>query len=632
MAYEQKPGSTSSIALGGQYDDPLTTNNFVYDKISAEAAANAALSAQTAATSAAAALVSENNADTSEANALTSANAAAISESNADTSEANALTSANNAAASATTATTQAGIATTKAGEASTSATNAANSETSASNSAIAASTSESNAAISAANAASSSNSAQSFATSASNNATAAAASAAEAATILTSKLDKNSNLSDLTNVSTARTNLGLGSAATLNAGSALGVATLDAGGTVPLSQIPTSIQGGVSYQGTWDASTNTPTLTSSVGSKGNYYVVSVAGSTTLNGVSEWKINDWAIFNGLAWEKIDNTDLVTSVNGYTGTVVLTYTDVGGASAAQGALADTAVQPEDISTMAYQSSSSVNITGGTLSGVTLDDVNAIVGADHLHFKVKATENISKGDPVRFVGFNSGEGAIEVAKISSSAHVAIGVAHDTLTNGSFGAIVNTGVLRNINTSTYTEGTILYPAVGGGLTPVKPTSGYYQAIAFVLRSNTNNGTLLIEASEPQLVLGTAATTDSSAYATAAQGAKADTSVQQTSAVGSADIPTGTTAERDGSPQTGYFRFNTSLGKFEGYSGTTWGSVGGGATGGGADAVFIENDQTVTANYTIPTTKNAMSTGPVAINSGVTITVSSGARWVVI
>jgi len=61
----------------------------------------------------------------------------------------------------------------------------------------------------------------------------------------------------------------GLGTASVLNAGVALGVATLDAGGTVPLSQIPASIQGGVSYQGSWNASTNTPTLVSSVGSKG---------------------------------------------------------------------------------------------------------------------------------------------------------------------------------------------------------------------------------------------------------------------------------------------------------------------------------------------------------------------------
>ena len=129
-------------------------------------------------------------------------------------------------------------------------------------------------------------------------------------------------------NAPDARSNLGLGSAAVLNAGVALGVATLDAGGTVPLSQIPASIQGGVSYQGAWNASTNTPTLVSSVGSKGYYYVVSVAGNTNLNGVTDWLVGDWAIYNGTAWEKIDNTDQVASVNGYTGVVVLSNTDVG----------------------------------------------------------------------------------------------------------------------------------------------------------------------------------------------------------------------------------------------------------------------------------------------------------------
>ena len=103
-------------------------------------------------------------------------------------------------------------------------------------------------------------------------------------------------------------------------------------------------------------------------------------------------------------------------------------------------------------------------------------------------------------------------------------------------------------------------------------------------------------------------------------------------TAATGSSIIATGSTAERDGTPATGYFRFNTTLSKFEGYSGTSWGSVGGGATGGGSDEIFIENNQSVTTNYTIPATRNAMSTGPITVNSGVTVTISSGARWVVI
>lgn len=106
----------------------------------------------------------------------------------------------------------------------------------------------------------------------------------------------------------------------------------------------------------------------------------------------------------------------------------------------------------------------------------------------------------------------------------------------------------------------------------------------------------------------------------------------VPQTSATGSADIPTGTTAQRDGSPSAGYFRFNSDVTKFEGYNGSSWGSVGGGATGGGSDEIFIENGQTVTTNYTITTNKNAMSTGPITVNSGITVTIPSGSSWVVL
>jgi hypothetical protein len=106
----------------------------------------------------------------------------------------------------------------------------------------------------------------------------------------------------------------------------------------------------------------------------------------------------------------------------------------------------------------------------------------------------------------------------------------------------------------------------------------------------------------------------------------------VSLTGPSGSAEIPSGTLAQRDATPAAGYFRFNLDVGKFEGYNGLSWGSVGGAATGGGEDEIFIQNSQVVTASYTIPANKNAMSTGPITINSGVTVTVSTGARYVVI
>jgi hypothetical protein len=95
---------------------------------------------------------------------------------------------------------------------------------------------------------------------------------------------------------------------------------------------------------------------------------------------------------------------------------------------------------------------------------------------------------------------------------------------------------------------------------------------------------------------------------------------------------IPAGTQLQRDVSPAAGYFRFNSDLSKFEGYNGTSWGSVGGGATGGGSDEVFIENGQTVTTSYAIPSGKNAMSTGPILIDSGAVVTIPDGSRWVVL
>ncbi len=101
---------------------------------------------------------------------------------------------------------------------------------------------------------------------------------------------------------------------------------------------------------------------------------------------------------------------------------------------------------------------------------------------------------------------------------------------------------------------------------------------------------------------------------------------------ATGFALIPAGTTAERPVSPVNGQIRYNTTTAQFEGYQGGAWGQLGGGATGGGGDEVFVENGVTVTTSYTLSTSKNASSVGPITINSGATVTVPSGQRWVVL
>ncbi|HQC78728.1 MAG TPA: hypothetical protein PLH92_18655, partial [Mycobacterium sp.] len=108
--------------------------------------------------------------------------------------------------------------------------------------------------------------------------------------------------------------------------GVAGGIATLDSAGKVPYSQLPASI---MSYQGTWSASGNTPTLADGTGDTGDVYRVSVAGTVNLgSGSIAWGVGDYVIYNGTVWEKSDSTDAVASVNGYTGVISLTKSDVG----------------------------------------------------------------------------------------------------------------------------------------------------------------------------------------------------------------------------------------------------------------------------------------------------------------
>lgn len=93
------------------------------------------------------------------------------------------------------------------------------------------------------------------------------------------------------------------------------------------LETVLDGIQDGLDFQGTWNANTNTPTLTSSTGTKGHFYIVDTAGTTSLDGISDWAVGDWAVFDGTVWRKVDNTDAVSSVNGLTGVVVLDIDDV-----------------------------------------------------------------------------------------------------------------------------------------------------------------------------------------------------------------------------------------------------------------------------------------------------------------
>jgi hypothetical protein len=119
-----------------------------------------------------------------------------------------------------------------------------------------------------------------------------------------------------------------VGAVPTSAVGASGGVASLDASGRIPSSQLPGSVSGGLIYQGTWDGSTGLPSLPpADPANKGYYYKVSVSGNFLLDGCSEWTVGDSVVSDGIAWERLVNTDSVVSVAGKTGAVQLNVDDI-----------------------------------------------------------------------------------------------------------------------------------------------------------------------------------------------------------------------------------------------------------------------------------------------------------------
>ena len=155
-------------------------------------------------------------------------------------------------------------------------------------------------------------------------------------------------------------------------------VITVNSKGVIT-SATQSTIIGTLSYQGVWNANTNTPTLTSSVGTAGYYYVVDVAGTTNLNGITDWQVGDWAIFSGSVWQKVDQTNTVSSVNGQTGAVVLTYSDVGAPSTSgTNATGTWAIGISGNAATATTATTSTNVAGGAAGDLVVQSATGTTG--------------------------------------------------------------------------------------------------------------------------------------------------------------------------------------------------------------------------------------------------------------
>ena len=307
---------------------------------------------------------------------------------------------------------------------------------------------------------------------------------------------------------------------------------------------------------------------------------------------------------------IENLESGASVRGKLNNVISEVNSLGTAAnadigdfatSAQGTLADTAVQPSDLSTVATtnnyndldnlpslgsistQNSDNVTITGGSITGTAI------------------TGNLT--------------GNASTATALQTARTIGGVSFDGTANIDL-AGVNIGGNQNTTgsaASLTTERTLTIGSTG----------------------KTFNGTADVSWSLSEIGVGTLGQQDSNSVTitggTATFTDLTVTGIGEFTSTGAVKVPVGTEAQRP-TPAAGQLRFNNDTTQFEGYNGTAWGSIGGGATGGGNDDVFVQNGQVVTTDYTIPADKNAMTTGPIEINAGVTVTVSTGSRWVVL
>jgi hypothetical protein len=235
--------------------------------------------------------------------------------------------------------------------------------------------------------------------------------------------------------------------------------------------------------------------------------------------------------------------------------------------------------------------------GTLEiGMGYDAVIQHVGLES-YYRIKATSAISKGDCVMFTGSVGASGVVTGAPATgiTDGQFIMGVATMDIANNGFGYVNHFGVVRGFRTNgasvgeTWNDGDILWynPSYAGGLTNVQPAAPTPEIIVCVVitASNGNNGSVLVR----------------------------PTFMPRLDQLTGVDITSPTTGE------------------VLKYDGTNW--INGTASGGGAiNGIFYENDQTINTSYTIPSTKNAMSTGSLVVASGVTVTVASGARWVII